>query len=247
MADRGDRPPRDDLVYGLQPVREALRGRRRVREVVCTREAAEAMPWIESSGREDVDRRRRSRHGARRAARPPGRRRAVRSVPVCGRRRSCSRARTRSSSRSTASPTPATSARSRAPASASALTASSFPVTALRASLPSSRRPPRARSSTCRSPRSRTSPSCCAATSARTSGATPPPRTRDATPDALDLTGGVVLVLGAEGTGIRPLVRQRCDAAVRIPMHGQIGSLNVAVAASLLLYEADRQRRTASP
>ena len=42
----------------------------------------------------------------------------------------------------------------------------------------------------------------------------------DATPDALDLTGGVVLVLGAEGSGIRPLVRQRCDAAVRIPMHG---------------------------
>jgi 23S rRNA (guanosine2251-2'-O)-methyltransferase len=65
----------------------------------------------------------------------------------------------------------------------------------------------------------------------------------ESTPDALDLTGGVVLVLGAEGSGIRPLVRQRCDAGVRIPMHGQIGSLNVAVAASLLLYEADRQRR----
>ena len=49
------------------------------------------------------------------------------------------------------------------------------------------------------------------------------------------------------GPGIRPLVRQRCDAAVRIPMHGPIGSLNVAVAASLLLYEADRQRRAARP
>ena len=46
--------------------------------------------------------------------------------------------------------------------------------------------------------------------------------------------------------GIRPLVRQRCDASVRIPMHGAIGSLNVSVAASLLLYEADRQRRLAS-
>ena len=69
----------------------------------------------------------------------------------------------------------------------------------------------------------------------------------DATPEALDLTGGVVLVLGAEGTGIRPLVRQRCDAGVRIPMHGAIASLNVAVAASLLLYEAARQRRTARP
>jgi 23S rRNA (guanosine2251-2'-O)-methyltransferase len=69
----------------------------------------------------------------------------------------------------------------------------------------------------------------------------------DSTPDALDLTGGVVLVLGAEGSGIRLLVRQRCDAGVRIPMHGAIGSLNVAVAASLLLYEADRQRRNARP
>ena len=69
----------------------------------------------------------------------------------------------------------------------------------------------------------------------------------EATPDGLDLTGGVVLVLGAEGSGIRPLVRQRCDGRVRIPMHGAIGSLNVAVAASLLLYEADRQRRTRAP
>ena len=55
----------------------------------------------------------------------------------------------------------------------------------------------------------------------------------------VDLTGGVVLVLGSEGSGIRPLVRQRCDGGVRIPMHGAIGSLNVAVAASLWLYEAD--------
>jgi 23S rRNA (guanosine2251-2'-O)-methyltransferase len=69
----------------------------------------------------------------------------------------------------------------------------------------------------------------------------------DAIPEALDLTGGVVLVLGAEGAGIRPLVRQRCDAVVRIPMHGAIASLNVAVAASLLLYEAARQRRNARP
>jgi tRNA G18 (ribose-2'-O)-methylase SpoU len=50
MADRGESPPRSDLVYGLQPVREALRGRRRVREIVCTSEAAAAMPWIEASG-----------------------------------------------------------------------------------------------------------------------------------------------------------------------------------------------------
>ena len=50
MTERADSPPRTDLVYGLQPVHEALRGRRRVREIVCTREAAASMPWLESSG-----------------------------------------------------------------------------------------------------------------------------------------------------------------------------------------------------
>jgi len=58
-----------------------------------------------------------------------------------------------------------------------------------------------------------------------------------------DLTGGVVLVLGAEGTGIRPLVRRTCDAEVAIPLAGSVDSLNVSVAAALLLFEAVRQRR----
>jgi 23S rRNA (guanosine2251-2'-O)-methyltransferase len=57
-----------------------------------------------------------------------------------------------------------------------------------------------------------------------------------------DLTGGVALVLGAEGKGLRPLVRRTCDAAVSIPLHGRVESLNVSVAAGLLLYEARRQR-----
>jgi 23S rRNA (guanosine2251-2'-O)-methyltransferase len=57
-----------------------------------------------------------------------------------------------------------------------------------------------------------------------------------------DLTGGVALVLGAEGRGLRPLVRRTCDDAVAIPLSGRIGSLNVSVAAALLLYEARRQR-----
>jgi 23S rRNA (guanosine2251-2'-O)-methyltransferase len=57
-----------------------------------------------------------------------------------------------------------------------------------------------------------------------------------------DLTGGVALVLGAEGKGLRPLVRRACDYDVAIPLAGRIESLNVSVAAGLLLFEARRQR-----
>jgi 23S rRNA (guanosine2251-2'-O)-methyltransferase len=57
-----------------------------------------------------------------------------------------------------------------------------------------------------------------------------------------DLSGGVALVFGAEGKGLRPLVRRTCDEVVSIPMAGSVESLNVSVAAALLLYEAKRQR-----
>jgi 23S rRNA (guanosine2251-2'-O)-methyltransferase len=57
-----------------------------------------------------------------------------------------------------------------------------------------------------------------------------------------DLAGGVAFVFGAEGRGLRPLVRRSCDAAVTIPLAGRVESLNVSVAAALLLYEARRQR-----
>jgi 23S rRNA (guanosine2251-2'-O)-methyltransferase len=57
-----------------------------------------------------------------------------------------------------------------------------------------------------------------------------------------DLKGGVALVFGAEGKGIRPLVRRTCDDAISIPLAGNVESLNVSVAAALLLYEARRQR-----
>jgi 23S rRNA (guanosine2251-2'-O)-methyltransferase len=58
----------------------------------------------------------------------------------------------------------------------------------------------------------------------------------------LDLTGRVVLVFGAEGSGLRPLVARTCDALAAIPMTSRVESLNVSVAAALFLFEASRQR-----
>jgi 23S rRNA (guanosine2251-2'-O)-methyltransferase len=51
-----------------------------------------------------------------------------------------------------------------------------------------------------------------------------------------DYTGGVVLVMGAEGTGLRPRVRAMCDEIVSLPMRGRVDSLNVSAAAAVLLY-----------
>jgi 23S rRNA (guanosine2251-2'-O)-methyltransferase len=59
---------------------------------------------------------------------------------------------------------------------------------------------------------------------------------------AADLKGGVVLVLGSEGTGLRHLTQANCDFLVRLPQLGAVESLNVSVAAGMLLYEAVRQR-----
>jgi 23S rRNA (guanosine2251-2'-O)-methyltransferase len=61
-----------------------------------------------------------------------------------------------------------------------------------------------------------------------------------------DLSGGAAIVLGAEGRGLRPLVRRTCDAEIAIPLAGRVESLNVSVAAALLLYEA-RSSPVSSP
>jgi 23S rRNA (guanosine2251-2'-O)-methyltransferase len=57
-----------------------------------------------------------------------------------------------------------------------------------------------------------------------------------------DWTRPSAIVLGGEGSGLHRLVRENCDALVRIPVHGKIDSLNVSVAAGIILYEAVRQR-----
>ncbi len=69
------------------------------------------------------------------------------------------------------------------------------------------------------------------------------------TPDYtdFDFRTDCVLVLGREGAGLHDLVKKTCDHLLRIPMAGQVSSLNVSVAGAVVMYEAMRQRRQASP
>jgi TrmH family RNA methyltransferase len=69
----------------------------------------------------------------------------------------------------------------------------------------------------------------------------------DRLPHEVDLTGPTVLVVGNETRGLSAAYRALCDVLVGIPMAGSVDSLNVACAASILLYEADRQRRAGAP
>ena len=64
--------------------------------------------------------------------------------------------------------------------------------------------------------------------------------------DEIDLTLPTAVVVGAEGAGLRRLVRERCDWLVSIPMHGHVESLNVSVATGIVLFEGVRQRALAS-
>ena len=59
---------------------------------------------------------------------------------------------------------------------------------------------------------------------------------------AVDYTGDIAIVMGSEGSGMRRLTREACDHLVGIPMAGAVESLNVSVAAGILLFEVVRQR-----
>jgi 23S rRNA (guanosine2251-2'-O)-methyltransferase len=60
-----------------------------------------------------------------------------------------------------------------------------------------------------------------------------------------DMTGPLIVVMGAEGTGMRRLTREHCDYLVKLPMQGSVSSLNVSVATGVCLFEAQRQRLSA--
>ena len=65
--------------------------------------------------------------------------------------------------------------------------------------------------------------------------------------DQLDYNMDCAIVLGGEGTGLHDLVRKKCDFLVSLPMLGQVSSLNVSVAAGIVLYEVVRQRKANLP
>jgi 23S rRNA (guanosine2251-2'-O)-methyltransferase len=68
----------------------------------------------------------------------------------------------------------------------------------------------------------------------------------ETTYDSIDFTLPTAVVVGAEGSGLRRLVRERCDWVVAIPLQGRMESLNASVAAGIVLFEAVRQRRAVS-
>ena len=65
--------------------------------------------------------------------------------------------------------------------------------------------------------------------------------------DQANLKGPIALVVGNEGKGIGRLVREHCDLLVNLPMRGHVGSLNAAIAGSVVLYEIWRQREWKMP
>ena len=216
-----------NVLYGRNAVHEALRGRRRVH--------GSGRP---SGGRRGLARRpagaRGRRSSALRLARPPGRLRPSRPVPVRRRGRAARR------------PDPLLVALDEVqdPQNLGAVCRTAEAAGATGVLVPErrsaevtaavARRRP-APSSTCPSPWSATSPTCSARPAAGcwVYGAAAGAPTAY---DAPSTGGGIVLVLGAEGRGLRPRVAASCDDLVSLPLRGRIGSLNVSATAAVLLY-----------
>ena len=243
MADRAERPPRTDLVYGLQPVREALRGRRRVREIVCTREAAASMPWIESSG--------------------------VRvSIAVADRVTALAERPDHQGVVALCDPYPYAEAETLLarpgalvvaldgvtdPRNLGAVVRSAAAFDAHGVVVPQRRAVGMTasawRTSAGAAARIRVARAvnlARALASYQDAGLQTVGLAGDGDVDLHDYDGfadPVALVVGAEGTGLSRLVREKCDVVVRIPIAKATESLNVSVAAGIALYQAAAARR----
>ena len=230
-----------EILYGRNAV---PRGAARARRAASPRLGDDRRGARSRGSRASGSRARRARSSRRgRAARPPGRR-APRSSPTpTPTPATCSPRPSRCSSPSTRSRTRRTSARSAAPPRRAGATGLVLPERrAARGHAGGRQGVGRAPWSTCRSPSCATSPTSLG--EARDAGcwfygAEAGARTRY---DAVDCAGGVVLVLGAEGRGLRPRVASSCDDLVSLPLRGRIESLNVSATAAVLLYASVQGR-----
>ena len=210
----------DNVLYGRNPVHEALRaGRRRVHEVWATT-GAQREDWL--AGQRVQLATAAGARAALRLARPPGRRRARRPVPLRRPRPTCSPGRTRCSSRSTRCRTRRTSARSAAPPRRRARPASCCPSGGPRTSRRRSRRPRPAPWSTCPSPSCATSPTRSARRATRgcwvygaAAGARTRLRRRRLARAASSSSSA------PRAAGLRPRVASSCDDLVSLPLRGQ--------------------------
>ena len=245
----------EELIAGRRPVEEAFTAGRPPRRLLVTPQRRQALekivlhattlriPIVEVEGGSLT-----ALAGLRR---PPGRRRRRRGAPVrVGRRHPGPLDRARPSRRSCSSSTrsriPRTSARCSAAPRPPASTASSSRRSARRRSRRPRSRPRRApRSTSCSRP---VDDLAGALTDLHLRGLRIVGSEADAalTAREADLRGPTAIVVGSEGHGLSPAIRRRCDLFVRIPMRGVIGSLNAAVAGSIMVFEVLGQRDPAA-
>ena len=224
-----------------EPVRELYRGPREALETWATERAAAQIPWLDSGPKPHVKPERALTEAA--GTRPSGRRRLVRAVPVCRRLRACLRQ----------TPLLVCLDQVTDPHNLGAVVRSADGAGATAVVLPA-HGAVRVTPAVCRASAGAVEhvPVAVVPNLARYLADVKGPSLWAYAADAegslsmwdADLAGGVALVLGAEGKGVRPLVRRTCDAVVSIPLAGKVGSLNVSVAAAVLLFECARRQRS---